>query len=173
MKELDEHSYFDFLQADHSLSHFFQSGITTYLEMLNICQENNIVKVYDVGCGYGWQSEIFLRGGVKYTGIEVAKHTYWKENMTEDINYINKEYPFKIDSKSNEAVVSNMCISWNCYLKDSDTLEKQVNAISRDFNQAILYLSKDRTKYFINEFKCCKVLQDDTFSKFVYLKKED
>lgn len=170
MEKLDKHSYFDFLQADHSLSHFFQSSMTIYLEMLNICQENNIEKVYDIGCGYGWQSEIFLRGGVKYTGIEVDKHIYWKENMADDINYINKEYPFKIETEPNEAVISNMCLSWNCYLKEKETLEKQVETVKRDFNQAILYLSKERAKHFINAFNQCKILQNGTFSKFVYLK---
>jgi SAM-dependent methyltransferase len=68
---MDEHSYFDFLQAQHSLDHFFScSGMSTYIEMLNICQNNNIEKVYDIGCGFGWQSEIFLRGNVKYVGID-------------------------------------------------------------------------------------------------------
>jgi SAM-dependent methyltransferase len=169
MEEINEYSYFDFLQADDSLNHFLGcDGMTTYIKMLNICQKNNIKKVYDIGCGIGWQSEIFLRGGVKYTGIDNEKLSFWKENMTDDINYIEKEYPFRIDSKPDEVVISSMCISWGCYF-EIEEVKKQAKIIGMDFEQAILYLSKDKVRYFIEEFNNCEILQDDTFSKFVYL----
>lgn len=170
LNEVDVCRHFGFLRASDSLEGFLSEGMLTYLDMLNICQKNNISKVYDVGCGFGWQSEIFWKGGVKYLGIDVDDSlSFWKNNAVDGINYINKEYPFSISADKDEALISSMCLSWECYFRDKDTLKKQAEAVIRDFDQAILVLADENADIFIQGFKKCEIISDNEVSKFVYL----
>lgn len=99
--------------------------------------------VYDIGCAYGFQSEVFLEGGVGYTGIDdYGIENYWNAGVFE---YITKPYPFKIEASENAIAISVLCLTWNCYLYEGDkTLEAQLSALKRDFKQCILYVAKDK-----------------------------
>lgn len=88
-----------------------------YELVLKYCLENDIKEIYDIGCCYGWQSEIFINNNIKYIGIECETLDFWnKDNCT----YINRKYPFPIKHNKDAIAISNLCIGY--LVKEFDEL---------------------------------------------------
>ena len=151
-----------FMKMD-SLDNFFEcETYKTYESILEFCRENNIRKIYDIGCAYGLQSEIFIGSEVNYVGIDEWKMDFWNK---ETFKYINKSYPFKIEAKKDELAVSSLCLTWNCYLYEGNkTLIEQCEALQRDFKHCLLYISKDKVDFVSKYFKSTKIINN----KLVY-----
>lgn len=129
-----------------SLMNLFGDGFCNYEFIAKWCLENNISKVYDIGCGYGHQSEFFIENKINYVGIESENlSSFWRENQ---LNYLKKSYPFKINTNKNDLAISVLCLTWNCYLTDGEkTLHKQLKQLSEDFNHCLLFIAKDKVDF--------------------------
>lgn len=80
-----------------------------YLLIKEFMLSNNIEKeIVDIGCQYGFQSELFLKQG--YTGIDVYKHKFFNEDLA---TYIVKQFPKETTiNLKGKFVISNMSLSW-------------------------------------------------------------
>jgi len=141
---LKNDSYESMMELD-CLEHLFAcEGLRKYQTIATFCKENGFKKVYDIGCAYGHQNEVFLEKEIAYVGINEQPLDAWNQ---ENVEYIFNRYPFSIQSKSNDIAVSVLCLTWNCYLyKGEETLRDQLLTLSTDFDQCILYVADDKVK---------------------------
>lgn len=128
------------------------AGIRPYEIIADFAKNNGINKVYDIGCAYGHQSEVFLNNNLDYVGIETTMSgQFWNNDK---FSYIKKEYPFEIKAGSDEIAISVLCLTWNCYLYEGEkTLDEQLEALYRDFHHCILYAPKEMVSYISKYFK--------------------
>lgn len=161
-KAYDIDNNIEHLMKIDCIDHFFEcETYIKYQKILDFAKENNLKRVFDIGCAYGHQSEIFLNEPVEYIGINDAKSDYWNKDK---FQYITKEYPFMIKANKNDLATSVLCLTWNCYLYKKDTLYKQCEALSRDFTHCLLYMPKDKINFVKKYFTNYKIID----KSFVY-----
>lgn len=145
-----------YLMECDSICHFFEGGHERYEKVSKYCIENGFKRVFDIGCAYGFQSEIFLNNNIDYIGIDVGNLDFWNKDK---FQYIVKEYPFEIEANSNDLAISVLCLTWNCYLyEDEITLRNQCEALSRDFKNCLLYMQIDKLNIVKEYFKNYKII---------------
>ena len=129
------------LMEHNSIINYFESGRKKYKKALDFCKKKGFLKAYDIGCAYGFQSELFITYNIDYVGIDcsVKNDEFWDSGR---FIHLNKTYPFKIKAdKQNDVAISILCLCWNCYLTDGEeTLRTQMEQLSKDFNHVILYI---------------------------------
>lgn len=136
-----------------ALDTIFECGnLKTYEQIAKICKEKGFTSVVDIGCAYGHQSVVFDYAGIEYVGIDLGMPPASFFNFSKH-KYISGEYPlpFGIVTDGKTCAISNLCLTWNCYLWEGEkTLNEQMTALSRDFRNAILYIheSVDLSKWF-------------------------
>lgn len=143
------------------IDHFYGcDGYKTYEKIAEYAKQHNFKRVFDIGCAYGHQSEIFLGTGLKYIGIEAAKNTdYWN---IDKFQYITDKYPFKIDTADGDLAVSVLCLTWNCFLNEHEkTLKEQLEALQRDFKHCLLYLDDDKVDFVKQYYKNFEVIAEN------------
>lgn len=133
-----------------------------YENILSFAKENNFKRVYDIGCAYGHQSEIFLNEKIEYIGVNEHNYEFWNADK---FKYIVNYYPFKIETDKTDLAVSVSCLTWNCYLDDGEeTLKKQCEQLQHDFKHCLLYMAKDKIDFVKKYYDNYKILNDN----FVY-----
>lgn len=144
------------------LEHFFECETgKIYNDIIDICTNNNIKKVFDIGCAYGYQSECFIDTNIDYIGIDENTLNFWNRDK---YKYIASRYPFEIKTKNDSVAISVLCLTWNCYLHEGNkTLNQQLTQLAKDFDKAILYISKDKVDYVKKHFKHCKNIKDNIY----------
>lgn len=132
---------FKYAMEDDCIAHFYEcEGYKTYESIRDFAKNHNFKRVFDIGCAYGHQSEVFLNSGVDYVGIEVADCDYWNKDK---FKYITAKYPIEIKADEDDLAVSVLCLTWNCYLYEKEkTLTEQCEALQRDFKNCLLYMPK-------------------------------
>lgn len=130
------------IQEHYSLTHFFECNSSyIYEKILEFCINNNYTRVFDIGCAFGYQSEVFIDSNIDYVGIDTLKLNFWNSEI---YTYISKQYPFPLKTKSNDIAVSVLCLTWPCYLYNGkESLHKQLSQLSKDFNAALLYVPEN------------------------------
>lgn len=138
-------------------------GLERYEYALKFAQEHKVKKVFDIGCAYGHQSEVFVGSDVDYVGVNDNILDYWNSDK---FNYVTREYPFPIKvNKATDLAISVMCLTWNVYLYEGEkTLRKQLETLSRDFNHCLLIVQPNKLSTAVKYFKCCEI-----FDEFIYL----
>jgi hypothetical protein len=86
-------------------------------------------------------------------GIDDDNHNFWNNDKFE---FIIGNYPCAIPTKENDLGVSVLCLTWNCYLYEDDTLTKQCEALQRDFEHCLLYIAEDKVEFISKYFKNVK-----------------
>lgn len=112
-----------------------------YLIRKDMILRGNQDAVIDIGCQFGFQSELFLDGG--YTGIDYesfsAQFNYDRENVT----YVTDVFPTDKVDITGKTVISHMSLSYfNHVLGDS---EKEIDLIH---DRLLSQLRKCRVLYF-------------------------
>lgn len=135
-----------------SINHLFEGGLDTYGLIISflLSMDLRIGKIYDIGCAYGHQSELFLLNALEYVGVNDYQLTFYNKDK---FSYSVQEYPFTIEATASDVLISVLCLTWNIYLRDKNTtLRKQLKQCSEDFRHCILYLQEDKLpivkKYF-------------------------
>lgn len=106
--------------------------------------ENNIdLHVVDIGCQFGFQSEIF--DGVGYTGVE-CQHNFFFNQDNKNVNYLAGEFPNENLYIKDKVVISNMSLGFfNSFLGEDIYNDK--NVLSEVDNMLIDELSKSKVLY--------------------------
>lgn len=152
-----------YAMEEDCISHLFEcEGFQTYEAIADFAKEKGFNKVYDIGCAYGHQSEVFLQKEVGYVGIEEYPISdFWNADK---FQYIEERYPLKIDAEVNDLAISVLCLTWNCYLYEKEkTLQEQCEALQRDFKQCLLYMAKDKVEFVSKYYKNYKEIGDGLF----------
>lgn len=153
------------LMKMYAIDHFLGCGtFEKYDLILSFAKSKNLKRVFDIGCAYGHQSEIFIDEPVEYIGINDIELEYWNSDK---FKYITKEYPFMINAREDDLVTSVLCLTWDCYLYEEDTLHKQCEALSRDFKHCLLYMPQNKLSFVKEYFSSYNVINSD----FVYFSK--
>lgn len=136
-----------YLMEMDSIDHVLDTNcIGRYKFAMEFAKKNRVNRVFDIGCAYGHQSEVFNASGIEYIGInEHDLSPFWNKDQ---FKYIVKHYPFSIEATNNDMAVSILCLVWNCYLHDGDrTLNEQLESLSRDFKKALLYIPQEKISH--------------------------
>ena len=97
-KEFDEPEYYE---SELIAFPFFEDY---YYAIIKNLIKNNIKFVTDVGCQLGLQSELFVRAGIRYTGIDDSTSIFFNNNCS-DIMYISDNF-INIDIKDKVCIAS-------------------------------------------------------------------
>lgn len=144
------------MEDDCICSFFGCKGYKKYETILNFAEENNFKKIYDIGCAFGHQSEVFLNRNVEYVGIDDANNNFWNKDK---FKYIIGRYPLEIQANDNELAVSVLCLTWNCYLHEREkTLREQCEQLQKDFKHCLLYIENDKIDFVKKYYKNYEIL---------------
>lgn len=152
-----------YLMEMDCIDHFFEcEGYKTYEKILDFAEANKFKRVFDIGCAYGHQSEVFINSKVDYVGINEGKCGYWNGDR---YKYMSKYYPFKIEANTNDLAVSVLCLTWNCYLREGNkTLKEQCESLQRDFKSVLLYMPMEMIDFVKGYFKDYKIIDKNLVS---------
>ena len=148
-----------YLMEMDSLDHVMDTNcIGRYKFAMEFAKAKGVNRVFDIGCAYGHQSEVFVDSNVEYVGInEHDLSPFWNQDK---FKYVVKHYPFPIETKDTDMAVSILCLVWNCYLHEGEkTLTKQIESLSRDFKKALLYVPQEKVKCvaeYYDKYEACK-----------------
>lgn len=127
------------------IEHYYEAGgKEDYSMIADICTTLSMEGIIDIGCAYGHQSEVFLKHGLKYHGIDNWCHAFWNSDES-GISYQTGQYPCEITvNKKNMLPVSRLCLGFE--LRD-------YAAIARDFDLILTDAPKEGrqelSKYFM------------------------
>lgn len=70
----DETKNDEYLYKMYSIDTFFEcETYKIYESIAHFCKENNFCRIFDIGCAYGLQSEIFRNKNIDYIGVNENK----------------------------------------------------------------------------------------------------
>ena len=95
-KEFDKQEYYE---SELIAFPFFEDY---YYAIIKDLIKNNIKSVIDIGCQVGLQSELFIKTGIRYTGIDNSTVRFFNDNYT-NVN-------FKFDNFMNIEIKDKVCI---------------------------------------------------------------
>jgi|HigsolmetaAR206D_1030411.scaffolds.fasta_scaffold00120_1 SAM-dependent methyltransferase len=143
LKELDvlygESGDTQYLMEEDCIFHLLSHSFKIYEKIAEFCLAHDIRRIIDIGCAYGHQSEIFLQAGVDYVGVEMSDDLeFWNRDR---FRYIVGKYPCPLQINKGDLAVSVLCLTWGCYFDHGEkTLHEHCEALSRDFQHALLYM---------------------------------
>lgn len=158
------------MEEEDSICNFFEAGgIERYEFIFNFIQKHKIKNIYDIGCAYGHQSEVFVNSKINYIGIETYPCEYWNKKR---YTYIDGNYPFKINVLPNSIAVSCLCIGWHF----DKIVDQEISQLSKDFSKALLYIPNEVIpicKKYFNSIQICPEFSEKKNDKvnFYYLQK--
>lgn len=152
-----------YMMEDDCICHFFEcEGYKKYEIILDFAKHNNFKRVFDIGCAFGHQSEVFLNSNIEYVGIDSGEFNFWNNDR---YKYISKEYPFTIKADKDDLAVSVLCLTWNCYLYENErTLHEQCNQLKKDFKHCLLYMDNKKIEFVKRYYNNYKILDGN----FIY-----
>lgn len=150
------------LERRMDLDNFFECEVgDKYKTILNFCKDKGYKRVFDIGCAFGTQSEVFIGSGIEYVGINDHKLTFWNSDK---YDYIVNRYPLEIKTEEADIAVSTLCLTWNCYLYNGEaTLNEQLSQLSKDFESVILHIPKDKLEYVLKYFPVYECVDKNTY----------
>lgn len=143
----------ELLMEHDSIINYYGGGKERYSTALEFIKMKGLERVFDIGCGYGFQSELFINSGINYVGIDgsVRENQFFNKDKA---TYLSKVYPFDIEAKNTDLALSVLCLTWNCYLfNGAETYKQQMEQLSRDFKHVILYMNKADLNFVKSYFK--------------------
>lgn len=130
----------ELLMEMESLDHVLECSLENYDFMIDFAIKMGFERVVDIGCAYGFQSELCRDRGIGYIGINTHELNFYKEISC---IYVPQEYPFPIENVYNDLAISNLALGWNCYQSEKD-FEETCKALGKDFKASLLYIPQDR-----------------------------
>ena len=116
---------------------------TNVQELLLFLIKNNIKSVIDIGCQLGLQSELFIRTGIHYTGIDNSTVRFFNDDCT--------NVDFKFDNFMNVDIKDKVCIASMSVGYFSDDIYSDKDYIKKLSECKRLYIVS--TPEFIEELK--------------------
>lgn len=97
-KEFDEPNYYE---SELIAFPFFEDY---YYAIIKDLIKNNVKSITDIGCQLGLQSELFVRTGIHYTGIDDSTSIFFNNNYS-DVTYVSNNF-INIDIKDKVCIAS-------------------------------------------------------------------
>lgn len=80
-----------------ALAHYYEAeGKSDYEKLAYWCKLMGYKGVIDIGCAYGFQSEEFIKQGLRYHGIDEIKEDFFNADV-EGVSYQVDKFPCEID----------------------------------------------------------------------------
>lgn len=136
-KEFDEPDYYE---SELIAFPFFEDY---YYAIIKDLIKNNIKSVIDIGCQLGLQSELFIRTGIHYTGIDNSTVRFFNDDCT--------NVDFKFDNFINIDIKDKVCIASMSVSYFSDDIYSDKDYIKKLSECKRLYIVS--TPEFIEELK--------------------
>ena len=136
-KEFDEPDYYE---SELIAFPFFEDY---YYAIIKDLIKNNIKSVIDIGCQLGLQSELFIRTGIHYTGIDNSTVRFFNDDCT--------NVDFKFDNFMNVDIKDKVCIASMSVGYFSDDIYSDKDYIKKLSECKRLYIVS--TPEFIEELK--------------------
>lgn len=116
-----------------------------YLKIKKHMIENNIKQdIVDIGCQFGFQSEIFL-DSISYTGIDCYKPTKFMNEEKENINYIVGTFPDVDIDLRGKTVISSMSLGYFDNYVDKDEQKARVKMIKKLKTADTIYIATQKS----------------------------
>lgn len=142
------------MQEFDSLIHFFEVSITYYQKAFDFIKGKlHCTRIFDIGCAFGFQSELLINSSIQYVGINDVSLNFWNKDKYQ---YIVKSYPFVIQTLPTDIAVSIYCIGWY-----NNLIEKQIKRLAEDFQQIIINVDKEYFYYLKKYFVVKEILNND------------
>ena len=151
----------ELLRQIDSLDNVLECSLENYDFMIDFAIKMGFERVVDIGCAYGFQSEL-CEGRIKYYGINTHKLKFYKDSLNSSFRYCDQEYPFFIPYgifKDNLAI-SNLALGWNCYQSEKD-FEETCKALGKDFKASLLYIPQDRKHILFENFTDVMIVKEN------------
>ena len=113
----------DLEQYYYCWEEFAEVSAEVYKKISDLCHKFGIRHVYDIGCAFPFQANLFWYWGIAYTGIDDSKRTVDNANTIHRIHTLYGKYPFKIQTDSKSCAISNLCVG---YQASSDEVYQQI-----------------------------------------------
>lgn len=148
-----------YVMEEDCIAHLFEAeGFQRYNTVLNFAEKNGFKRVFDIGCAFGHQSEIFLNSNVDYVGINDSILEFWNRDR---YKYISAIYPIHLKADEDDLAVSILCLTWNCYLYEGEkTLQAQCEQLKKDFKHCLLYIAEDKIDFVLKYYENYELLSD-------------
>lgn len=104
---------------------FAEVSANVYKKISDLCHKHGIRHVYDIGCAFPFQANLFWYWGIAYTGIDNSKRTVDNANTIHKIHTLYGQYPFKVKTNEKETAcaISNFCVG---YQANSEKVYQQI-----------------------------------------------
>lgn len=136
-KEFDEPEYYE---SELIAFPFFEDY---YYAIIKDLIKNNIKSVIDIGCQVGLQSELFIKTGIHYTGVDYSTVRFFNDDCT--------NVDFKFDNFMNIDIKDKVCIASMSIGYFSDDIYSDKDYIKKLSECKRLYIIS--TPEFIEELK--------------------
>ena len=136
-KEFDEPEYYE---SELIAFPFFEDY---YYAIIKDLIKNNIKSVIDIGCQVGLQSELFIKTGIHYTGVDYSTVRFFNDDCT--------NVDFKFDNFMNIDIKDKVCIASMSIGYFSDDIYSDKDYIKKLSECKRLYIIS--TSEFIEELK--------------------
>ena len=136
-KEFDEPEYYE---SELIAFPFFEDY---YYAIIKDLIKNNIKSVIDIGCQVGLQSELFIKTGIHYTGVDYSTVRFFNDDCT--------NVDFKFDNFMNIDIKDKVCIASMSIGYFSDDIYSNKDYIKKLSECKRLYIIS--TPEFIEELK--------------------
>lgn len=136
-KEFDEPEYYE---SELIAFPFFEDY---YYAIIKDSIKNNIKSIIDIGCQVGLQSELFIKTGIHYTGVDYSTVRFFNDDCT--------NVDFKFDNFMNIDIKDKVCIASMSIGYFSDDIYSDKDYIKKLSECKRLYIIS--TPEFIEELK--------------------
>ena len=136
--------------------------ISNYEFIKDFCLKNNFKSVFDIGCCFGYQSEVFYESGIQYRGLDDTISKYlWNSELYE---YQVGRFPCDVKSRKGELGISVLCLGWNCYLYEgAKTLDEQFESLVNQFEYSLIYMQQNLVPLISRHFSKVEHLEDNFY----------
>lgn len=155
-KEFDEPDYYE---SELIAFPFFEDY---YYAILKDLIKNNIKSVIDIGCQLGLQSELFVRAGIRYTGIDDSTEIFFNNNCS-NVMYVS-------DNFMNVNIKDKVCIASMSVGYFSDDIYSDDDYIKKLSECKRLYIVS--TPKFIDKLKSTMNLVDRLYNVSLDIEKD-
>lgn len=155
-KEFDEPDYYE---GELISFPFFEDY---YYCVIKDLIKNNVKFIIDIGCQLGLQSELFVRAGIRYTGIDDSTEIFFNNNCS-NVMYVS-------DNFMNVNIENKVCIASMSVGYFSDDIYSDDNYIKKLSECKRLYIIS--TPEFIEKLKSTMILIDRLYNVSLDIEKD-
>ena len=132
-------------------------GLCNYEFVIDFCLKNDIKSVTDIGTACSVQGNLFNKFDIEYNAINDSSR-YMQDLFVKFTSYQQAHYGVNsVNTDKDSLAVAILSLGWDCYA-NREQRNHQYECLSKDFNEALLYIPKEEIEHIRKYFKCVKLL---------------